>query len=445
MRVLALKVRHVLGLKELDLNMDGNHLILVGGPNGQGKSSTLNALKMALCGKRGMDWPEKALHDGEDEGEVIVELSGDPSLGEYDKLKVHLELKKRRSGEIDKITIYDSTGEPAPNPRKLLSDLYHNRAFDPLAFERMKPTEQRDCIAKLVGIDLDADRAEYAAKFEERTVVNRDVKRLEASYKSLPTHDDAPEAPIVTSDLVNELDEVRKFNDSVDKKMSKVEKLANKVQEGIARITKCEEALEAAKATFKEATEKHEAEKAEYLKLPDPKDEKPILEKISNASELNKKFSDNEAKFKAKQEYEQAACSSNALTNELDRIKKDVEETLASAEFPVPGMTLDREGVLLNGRAFSDNSKKERTIASAKVAIALEPTLRLMVCEDGSDLDEEALDGLAEILKDDDFQALIELVTRGKDDEDRCAVVLEAGAVRGKASTLSPEDAELAS
>ena len=51
MKVLNLKVKHILGLKELDLDLDEG-MILVGGANGQGKSSTLNALKMALCGKR---------------------------------------------------------------------------------------------------------------------------------------------------------------------------------------------------------------------------------------------------------------------------------------------------------------------------------------------------------------------------------------------------------
>lgn len=427
MRVLNLKVRHILGVKQLDLKMDGNHLILVGGKNGQAKTSTLTALKMALCGKRGMDWPSKALHDGEDEGEVVVELSGDESLGEYDKLRVHLEIKQRRSGEVEKITIYDSAGEPAPNPRRLLKDLYNTRGFDPLAFERMKPTEQRDCIAQLVGIDLDADRAEYAAKFEERKEVNRDVKRLEGAYASLPYHDDAPDEPVVTSDLIDDLDAVRRHNRDVTAATDQCEKLAMKTQDAIARVTKLEEQLKAARETFKKVTEDHNKAKEDLKAMPDEKDERPILEQISNASELNKKVSDNQARAKAKAELKEATARSESLTDELEQIKKDVESTLTSAKFPVPEMSLDREGVLLNGRAFSDNSKKERTIASARVAMALKPTLRLMVCEDGSDLDEDALDGLNEILKEGDFQALIELVTRGKDDEERCAVVLEAG------------------
>ncbi len=427
MRVLNLRVRHILGLKELDLDMGGNNLILVGGKNGQGKSSLLRALLMALCGKRGMEWPAKAIHDGEDEGEVVVTLSGDDSFGEDRELKVHLEIKQKRSGEIDKITIYDSAGEPSPNPRTLLSDLYHTRAFDPLAFERMKPTEQRDMIARLVGIDLDADRKLYADKFEERKVVNRDVVRLEGALKSMPVHEDAPDAQIDTLELMSQLDTLRKENLRIEAQQARVVEVANRQQEAISRITRLEEQLAVAKETYEKATRDCGEAKKALDEMGEPKDDKSIMDKIGNASELNKKHTDNQAAAKTKADLDSVKAQSDALTDELEQIKKDAEAKLSAVAFPVPGMSLDKEGVLLNGRAFSDNSRAERIKASALVGIALNPTLKLMVCEDGSDLDEESLEALDQILREGGFQAIVELVTRGKDDEDRCAVIIEAG------------------
>ena len=59
MKVLNIYVKHVMGLREaVELDVRDDNLIFVGGKNGQGKTSTLNAGKMALCGRRGTEFPE---------------------------------------------------------------------------------------------------------------------------------------------------------------------------------------------------------------------------------------------------------------------------------------------------------------------------------------------------------------------------------------------------
>lgn len=433
MKVLNLKVKHILGLKELDLDLDEG-MILVGGANGQGKSSTLNALKMALCGKRGTDWPEKALHDGEDEGEVIVELSGDPSLGEDDKLKVHLEISQKRSGEIDRITIYDSTGEPAPNPRTLLSDLYSLRGFDPLDFARQKPADQRESLAKLVGVDLEAARNEYKEVYEERAAINREVKRLEHRLGELPYHEDAPKELVDSAELVEKVSEIRKQNSELEHYTQVVESYAQNQQVAMDRIAKTEakiaslkEELAAQQAAFDEACKHHDESKKVLLAMPDLQDDSAILENIAFASEQNEKVRQNQAADSLRQELKIEKDKSGTMTSRLTEINESVDRQVREAEFPVPGMTIDKEGVLLNGNPFSDCSRSERIKASCMVGIALHPTLRLFCCEDGSDLDTESIEILDEIMQEYGYTMLTEIVTRSPEDERICKVVLEAG------------------
>jgi hypothetical protein len=50
-----------------------------------------------------------------------------------------------------------------------------------------------------------------------------------------------------------------------------------------------------------------------------------------------------------------------------------------------------------------------------------------MVSQDGSDCDLDTLKQLEEICREEDYQLIMELVTRGKDDEGLCAVVFEDG------------------
>lgn len=433
MKVLNLKVKHILGLKQLDLDLDEG-VILVGGSNGQGKSSALNALKMALCGKRGTDWPEKALHDGEDEGEVVVTLSGDPSLGEDDKLKVHLEISQKRSGEIDRITIYDSAGEPAPNPRALLSDLYSLRGFDPLAFANQNPADQRESLAKLVGVDLESARIEYKEVYQERTLVNREVKKLELRVDHAKWHDDAPLEAVDTVDLVEKLSDIRKKNSELEHYTSVVDSYAKEQQAAMDRIAKAEEKmrllgeeLENKQVGFKDACKNHDEAKKHLIAMPDLQCDKEILNEISFAGEVNDKVRHNESVLKLKDELAEERKTSGDLTDRLAAINDGVDAQVREATFPVDGMSIDKEGVLLHGTSFSDSSRSERIRASCMVGMFLNPTLRLFVCEDGSDLDTETIAVLDAVMKDNEFQMLTEIVTRSEVDESFCKVVLESG------------------
>ena len=72
MQVLKYEAHNVLGVKDVKFDLAGRHLFLVGGKNGQGKTSALTALVMALAGKSGMsDYPEIALRKGEKKGRYL--------------------------------------------------------------------------------------------------------------------------------------------------------------------------------------------------------------------------------------------------------------------------------------------------------------------------------------------------------------------------------------
>lgn len=68
MKIKRIQVHNVMGVKDVDADLEGHNLWLIGGKNRSGKSSTLQSLVMAICGKRGCDFPSEPLRDGEDEG-----------------------------------------------------------------------------------------------------------------------------------------------------------------------------------------------------------------------------------------------------------------------------------------------------------------------------------------------------------------------------------------
>jgi len=62
-------------------------------------------------------------------------------------------------------------------------------------------------------------------------------------------------------------------------------------------------------------------------------------------------------------------------------------------------MELTEDGLLMDGLPFEQASTSQRIMASVAVGMALNPKLRLLVCQHGSDLDNDTLDALAKVVE----------------------------------------------
>jgi hypothetical protein len=183
------------------------------------------------------------------------------------------------------------------------------------------------------------------------------------------------------------------------------------------------------------------AEKAELdaianvANLPDREpDIAAVKENISKADETNRKVRENAAHALLEKELKKSRGEYQKLTDRLTEITEERADAVAKAEWPMEGMELNEDGLLMNGLPFEQASTSQRIMASVKVGMALNPKLRLLVCQHGSDLDNDTLDALDRAAVEHDFQLLIELVTRSKEDEERCAVVIADGEVVGAES-----------
>lgn len=441
MQVIKYEAHNVLGVKDIKFDLAGRHLFLVGGANGQGKSSALTALIMALAGKSGMsDYPEIALRKGQKKGKVTIELTGDADLMESKSITVELSLRQKPSGSVvEEFRVLDSTGEEAPEPRKLLQRLFTLRAFDPLEFERKKPKEKATLVQGMLGLDLAKYDNEYKAEFEKRTEIGRDGAKLKAQFEGMKQHDDAPAEEVKVVDLMTEVEKLQEEN----KSRGEYQKLADDLYG--QQVSLCEQAdklfeqiaalqvtLEGTKAAIEaaEVGEKNAREKVE--KLPDrTPDIAAVKEKIAKADDTNRKVRENAAREKVEAELKKSRGEYQKLTDRLKEIQEERDDVVANAKWPIEGMELNEDGLLMNGLPFEQASTSQRIMASVAVGMALNPKLRLLVCQHGSDLDNETLDALDAVVKEKDFQFLCEIVTRSKEDEERCAVVIADGEVVG--------------
>ena len=442
MKVLNYQAHNVGGIKEIDFQMEGHHLFTVGGKNAQGKTSALNALKIALAGRRGMDdFPEVVLRDGQKKGSVTVELSGATELHEDDRLKVEFTLRRKPSGKIEEtFRVLDSTGEEAPEPKTLLRRLFKMRGFDPLSWYRKSEKEQHRTLTDLAGLNLDEFDSDYEETYQKRTGVGRDGKRLAASLEAIPLDKDAPSEEVSITALMSEMESSQQFDSLLSKAREAVEHKTSQVDAVKAKVEYIKDQQAKLKKELKlsqQLIETHEAELTELNQSlsnieegSQPRSIESIKSEIANADKANASFRRMEERKKVEKDLKEARNLYELMTDRLEEIKSKKLEALESAPLPVEGLQLTENGVLWNGLPFSQASTMQRILASTRIGMAANPTLRLLVCESGSDLDLDSLQALEKICKEADFQMIIELVTRSETDEDRCAVVIENGVAR---------------
>ena len=99
---------------------------------------------------------------------------------------------------------------------------------------------------------------------------------------------------------------------------------------------------------------------------------------------------------------------------------------IAAAKFPVEGLSLGEEEVLIDGLPFDQahTSKKIRT--SMAIAMAANPEVRVIRIVNGSMLDSKSMKIVAEMAGAGDYQVWIERVSDG----DGVGIIIEDGMVR---------------
>jgi len=428
MQVLELSCHNVGGIKSIKFDMAGHHLWLIGGPNEAGKTSAIRALLMALCGRSGCDYPDPALRIGESSGWIRVKLSGDEAVHDLNHINVELAFERRRDGSVkETFRVTDSTGDEAGSPRRLLQDLYSTRAFDPLEFDRMDKKSRRKVLMKLVGLDVEAYLTEQVKLFDARTVVNNLGKQLAAKFEAMPHYADAPAVAVSVNDLMDRLEQYQAHNADVDaatKHASDAEKAEQKAAQKLADARK---ALAEAEEAFARAQTEKAAAKESVAALGEVKDVADLSQQIKDAGTVNEKVLANQRRAADEAELQKLREKSKGLTDALAKLAQDQDEAMMKAKWPVPGLGIDDEGVLYDGKPYEILNKAKRVCVSASIGMALNPTLRLLVCEDGSDLDLDSLRELEAMLKQNNYQMILELVSRTEADEKLCSVVIRDG------------------
>jgi len=111
-------------------------------------------------------------------------------------------------------------------------------------------------------------------------------------------------------------------------------------------------------------------------------------------------------------------------------VDADKARAIERANLPVPGLGFGDGEVLFGGVPFEQASQAEKIRVSVAIAMAANPSLKVLCIRDGSLLDRDSLRLLTEIVEQNDYQLWLEKVG---DEDAATGIVIEDGTVRGAA------------
>jgi len=162
MKITRLTAENIKRIKAVEITPDGN-LVVIGGRNAQGKTSVLDSITYALAGAS--SHPDKPIRNGEDKAKIVCELDD-------------LIVTRTFTPKGGSLMVSNKEGAKYASPQAMLDELTGKLTFDPLAFARMQPREQLETLKSLVGLDFAEMDAKRHQLYEERTLVNREGKKL---------------------------------------------------------------------------------------------------------------------------------------------------------------------------------------------------------------------------------------------------------------------------
>jgi DNA repair exonuclease SbcCD ATPase subunit len=426
MKIVKLLAENFKRIKAIEIEPNGN-TVLITGKNGQGKSSILDSIVSALCGKKYC--PDKPIRDGEDHAEVVIETEN------Y--------IIKRTFTEAGggAVTITNADGMKASSPQKLLDKIVGQIAFDPMEFINLGETErgrkdQRDKLMELVGLNFsDIDEKINAIK-SERSDIRRDKERYEHEAERIVIPEDTPDEPVSVAELSQQLQKATESNakfSEYERETGRLTSLyadtkrdydvtAKQIENLKAELSRAEVSLKRLEATLTEINQADEenrnAQKA-FVKV----DTEAIQAKIANAESINDQIRLKKQKAELQEQVEAKAEEWRAKGQEIKELEAEKAKRLSEAKMPLPGLSVSDDCVMSGNVPLSQENDAKKLEIGMAIAMAENPKLRVILMK-GNDLDEDSLKAISKLADEKDYMVWIERI------EGEGGIVIEDGSIK---------------
>ena len=337
-KLIGLTVKDFNRIHVAEMRFDGDGLVPVCGRNGHGKSSALDALAWAFGGPRAVPSTTSPIRHGAKAADVVVETST-------------FRLERRQTASGNRFAMTGKDGTEIKSSQAALDAMYSALTFDPLAFARMKPAEQREALISALGLEdeLAAIEADRKRAFDERTIAGRQLKSVRAQFEALPEPDPfTPAEEVSAADLIAQMGEAQKLASERAHLDESLQRLAVASEETHARIKRLRAELEAEEEGLVRFGEQAATATVARDAITVP-DIDALQKRLDTIEETNREARAAKAWREKRTEVETAEQEHRALDAAVEGFEAARKSLVAGARLPVAGLEIHEDGLSLSG------------------------------------------------------------------------------------------------
>ena len=417
-KINKLELENVKRVRAVRLEPTASGLTVIGGRNGQGKTSVLDAIAWALGGEK--YWPSRAERNGSVlPPEIRVELSNGIIV--------------ERKGKNSALKVTDPSG--GRRGQKLLDEFLEQLALNLPKFMEASDKDKAGTLLNIIGVgdQLAALERQEAELYQERLMVGRVADQKQKYAAEMPQYDGVPADLVSASELIRQQQDILARNGENARKRAQAAAISvrrENIEADLARIE--EKMIEMNKVLTQTRNALEEAKRDEAIAQKDAlelQDESTaeLEANIAQIDEINAKVRANLDRAKAVEDASAYTKQYNDLTGKIDEVRGQRRALLDGAELPLPGLGVENGALVYNGQAWDCMSGAERLKVAVAIVRALNPNCGFVLVDKLEQLDTETLRDFGSWLEQENLQVIATRVTSSSDD---CTIIIEDGMVK---------------
>lgn len=446
-KISSLELENVKRIRAVQIQPTADGLTVIGGRNGQGKTSVLDAIAWALGGNKLR--PDNPNRDG---GATPAKMRVELTNG----------IVVERRGKNGTLYVTDATG--MKGTQKLLNEFLSVLALNLPAFLGGSDKDRATALLQTLGIDeqLAALDGQIRSAYQQRRSLGAEAKRMRGYADKLPSHEDAPDEPVCVAELVQQQQEILARNGENQKKRDDLVRLEWACQSTKQRIVQVDGSIKAAQdqldAYVRDAQARIARMQVEYedqkTKLTEQLADLEVAQKtaeqlqdestaeieasIANVEAINAKVAENQRKAEAERMVAAAEQEYADADATIEGLRERRMALLDGAPLPLPGLSVDEDGRLTyNSQTWGDMSSSEQLRVATAIVRATKPDCGFVLLDKLEQMDSQTLAEFGAWATSEGLQVIGTRVSTG----DECTIVIEDGMVED-APTSEPKKEE---
>ena len=411
-KITSLELENIKRIKAVQISPTETGMTVIGGKNGQGKTSVLDAIMWILGGERYRPSEPKR------EGSVTPP---------YGKITLSNGLVVERKGKNSDLKVIDPSGNRAG--QQLLNEFISQFALDLPKFMNGNNKEKADTLLQVIGVgdklyELDQQEKEL---YNQRRTIGQIADQKKKYAAELPVYPDVPAEPISATELIKEQQEILAINGENQRKRQRLAKLQSEadtlrgqIEELLVKQAKIHSDLEIAQMDAKDLQDQSTAE---------------IEKSIADIEEINRKVRMNLDKEKAETEAQEYTNKYEAHTEKIEAVRKERTELLDGANLPLEGLSVEDGELTYKGFKWDNLSGADQMKVGVAIVRKLNPKCGFVLLDKLEQMDLDTLKEFSAWLKQEGLQVIATRVSTG----DECSIIIEDGYSKSNDGAEAPQ------